>query len=83
MNIIQKVVNHKVNNITVNELLKFSKQYNIALTEQQAKALVSIMREKQIDLYNVKERRELIKKIAQVTDTETAKKVNELFQQLM
>ncbi|WP_110111362.1 DUF2624 domain-containing protein [Bacillus sp. CGMCC 1.16541] len=83
MNIIQKVVNHKVNNINVTELLKYSKQYNIALTEQQAKALVSVIREKPIDIYNVAERRELIKKISQVTNPETAKKVNELFQQLM
>ncbi|MFP7733153.1 DUF2624 domain-containing protein [Priestia aryabhattai] len=83
MKIVQQIVNKKVNNITPKELLKYSKQYNIPLTDQQAQTLVSVIRQQPVNIYNLEERRNLIKQIAQVTDRETAKRVNELFQQLM
>jgi Mn-dependent DtxR family transcriptional regulator len=83
MKIVQQIVNKKVNNITPKELLKYSKQYNIPLTDQQAQTLVSVIRQQPVNIYNFEERRNLIKQIAQVTDRETARRVNELFQQLM
>ncbi|MFY2250162.1 DUF2624 domain-containing protein [Priestia megaterium] len=83
MKIVQQIVNKKVNNITPKELLKYSKQYNIPITDQQAHTLVSVIRHQPVNIYNLEERRNLIKQIAQVTDRETARRVNELFQQLM
>ncbi|MFB8421227.1 DUF2624 domain-containing protein [Priestia megaterium] len=83
MKIVQQIVNKKVNNITPKELLKYSKQYNILITDQQAHTLVSVIRQQPVNIYNLEERRNLIKQIAQVTDRETARRVNELFQQLM
>ncbi|MBQ4865253.1 DUF2624 domain-containing protein [Priestia megaterium] len=83
MKIVQQIVNKKVNNITPKELLKYSKQYNIPITDQQAHTLVSVIRQQLVNIYNLEERRNLIKQIAQVTDRETARRVNELFQQLM
>ncbi|WP_129704801.1 DUF2624 domain-containing protein [Priestia megaterium] len=83
MKIVQQIVNKKVNNITPKELLKYSKQYNIPITDQQAQTLVSVIRQHPVNIYNLEERRNLIKQIAQVTDRETARRVNELFQQLM
>ncbi|MCM3795422.1 MULTISPECIES: DUF2624 domain-containing protein [Priestia] len=83
MKIVQQIVNKKVNNITPKELLKYSKQYNIPITDQQAQTLVSVIRQQPVNIYNLEERRNLIKQIAQVTDRETARRVNELFQQLM
>lgn len=83
MKIVQQIVNKKVNNITPKELLKYSKQYNIPITDQQAHTLVSVIRQQAVNIYNLEERRNLIKQIAQVTDRETARRVNELFQQLM
>ncbi|WP_432694108.1 DUF2624 domain-containing protein [Priestia aryabhattai] len=83
MKIVQQIVNKKVNNITPKELLKYSKQYNIPITDQQAHTLVFVIRQQPVNIYNLEERRNLIKQIAQVTDRETARRVNELFQQLM
>ncbi|MFI2955270.1 MULTISPECIES: DUF2624 domain-containing protein [Priestia] len=83
MKIVQQIVNKKVNNITPKELLKYSKQYNIPITDQQVHTLVSVIRQQPVNIYNLEERRNLIKQIAQVTDRETARRVNELFQQLM
>ncbi len=83
MKLVQQIVNKKVNSLTPNELLKYSKQYNVFITPEQAHTLVNVIRQKPINIYNEAERRYLIKQIAQVTDRETAKKVNELFQKLM
>ncbi|MDT2045442.1 tRNA methyltransferase [Priestia aryabhattai] len=83
MKLVQQIVNKKVNSLTPNELLKYSKQYNVFITPEQAHTLVNVIRQKPVNIYNEAERRYLIKQIAQVTDRETAKKVNELFQKLM
>ncbi|MFC3882943.1 DUF2624 domain-containing protein [Bacillus songklensis] len=83
MKIFQQIVNHKINHLTIKELLKYSKEYNISLVEAQAQHLISIIKEKPIDIYNEKERHELIKKIARVTNVQTAKKVQQLLQELM
>jgi phosphopantetheine adenylyltransferase len=41
------------------------------------------MKEKKVDIFNVEERKELIKKIARVTDQQTARKINQLIQELI
>ncbi|KOO43895.1 DUF2624 domain-containing protein [Priestia koreensis] len=82
MRIFQQIINNKVNNISVKELLSFSKQYKVHLTEDQARKLVGIIRERPIDIYNTADRQDLLKKVARVTNYETAQKVQELFDQI-
>ena len=83
MNFIQQIVNKKLNNITANELLKLSKEYQIPITEDQAQKIVSLIKGKNINIYSHIERIELIKQIAQVTSPSTAQQVNTLLQNLL
>lgn len=83
MKIFQQIVNHKINHLTVKELLKYSKEYKISLTDEQAQQLISIIKEKPVNIYDTSERHDLIKKIARVTNAHTAKKVQQLLQDLM
>ncbi|WP_342044903.1 DUF2624 domain-containing protein [Bacillus sp. OTU530] len=83
MNFIQQIVNKKLNNITTNELLKLSKEYQIPITEDQAQKIVSLIKGKNINIYSHIERIELIKQIAQVTSPSTAQQVNILLQNLL
>lgn len=83
MKIFQQIVNHKINHLTVKELLKYSKEYNISLTDEHAQQLISIIKEKNVNIYDTNERRELIKKVARITTPQTAKKVQQLLQDLM
>ncbi|MFB9761813.1 DUF2624 domain-containing protein [Ectobacillus funiculus] len=83
MNFIQQIVNKKLNNITTNELLKLSKEYQIPITEDQAQKIVSLIKGKNINIYSHIERIELIKQIAQVTSPATAQQVNTLLQNLL
>jgi hypothetical protein len=83
MNIIQQIINKKLNNITVEELLKFSKEYQIPITVDQAQQVVFLIKGQNINIYNTAERLELIKKIAKVTSPATAQQVNILLQNLL
>ena len=83
MNFIQQIVNKKLNNITANELLKLSKEYQIPITEEQTQKIVSLIKGKNINIYSHIERIELIKQIAKVTSPSTAQQVNTLLQNLL
>jgi Mn-dependent DtxR family transcriptional regulator len=83
MGIFKQIVNNKINRMSEKELMQYSKKYDVSLTNTQAATLVNIMKEKKIDIFNVEERKELIKKIARVTDQQTARKINQLIQELI
>ncbi|KAB2493567.1 DUF2624 domain-containing protein [Priestia endophytica] len=83
MGIFKQIVNNKINRMSEKELMQYSKKYDVSLTNTQAATLVNIMKEKKVDIFNVEERKELIKKIARVTDQQTARKINQLIQELI
>lgn len=79
MNIYQQIVNKKLHNITPDELLSYSSQYNISLTGDQAKKISTLLQAKKVNVFNTSERIQLMKEVAKITGHETAKKVNQLF----
>lgn len=83
MNLIQQMVNKKVNRITVPELFKYCNQYDISITNHQAAQVVSIIRQKTVNIYQADERNELLHKISFISSPETAKKVETLLQRLL
>ncbi|WP_242145319.1 MULTISPECIES: DUF2624 domain-containing protein [unclassified Bacillus cereus group] len=83
MNLIKQIVNKKINSMSPKELLKYSKEYKIPITTEQADQIVLLMKGKNINIYDTDERLELLKKIAKVTSPSTAQQVNTLFQKLL
>ncbi|MCM3735671.1 DUF2624 domain-containing protein [Bacillus cytotoxicus] len=83
MNLIQQFVNKKINNMTPKELLKYSKEYEVPITSEQADKIATLIQGKQINIYNVQERLQLLKQIAKVTSPATAQQINTLFQKLI
>lgn len=83
LNIIQQFVNKKLNGITAEELMNYSKEYDIAITAKQCQQVVTLMKGQNINIYDVSERIQLIKKIADVTSLKTAQQVNALLQNLV
>ncbi|MBM7620284.1 hypothetical protein JOC95_002137 [Bacillus tianshenii] len=79
MNIYQQIVNKKLHNISPEELLNYSAQYNISLTSDQAKKVSALLQSKKVNVFNTSERIQLMKEVARITGHETAKKVNQLF----
>ncbi|WP_201713516.1 DUF2624 domain-containing protein [Rossellomorea arthrocnemi] len=83
MKLLQNVINHKINHITNDELLKYAKQYNISLTSQQATSIVSSVKGKNINIFDDAKRSRLVKNLAKVIGPAKAKEINQLFLQLI
>lgn len=79
MKIFENIINHKISNITTEELLKYGDQFQISITKTQAKKIADYLRGKQINIFVDSERTKLIKEIAKIAGPETAREVNRLF----
>lgn len=80
--IIESIINHKINTMTTDELLKYAKQYQINVKRDQAKKIADYLKGKQVNIFDPTQRAALVKEIAKVAGAETAKEVNKLFIQL-
>lgn len=80
MRIFEKIINHKINTITGKELLKYGKQFQISITKEQADKIAGYLRGKNFNIFNDAERLKVIEEIAKITNRETAKEVNRIFQ---
>jgi hypothetical protein len=80
--LIQAIVNKKVNNMSVDELLKLCQEHHIAVTYSQAQQAVQVIKQKKVDIYNDNDRAELIQKIAHITSPTTAQQVDKLLVKL-
>ncbi|MGM0853159.1 MAG: DUF2624 domain-containing protein [Bacillota bacterium] len=83
MKLLQNVINHKINNITNEELLKYADQYNISLTSQQATSIVASVKGKNINIFDDSKRSKLVKNLARIIGPAKAKEINQLFLQLI
>ncbi|MFD1736575.1 DUF2624 domain-containing protein [Bacillus salitolerans] len=83
MNILQQVINGQLNRITKKDLMNYASQYNISITSAQAEKIVSLLKNKQVNIFDASERTKLLKSVAKITNPEVAKKVNQLFQQFI
>jgi hypothetical protein len=81
VNIFENIINHKINTITTEELLKYANQFKISVDRNQAKKIAEYLRGKQFNIFNQDTRVGIVKEIAKVTGPETAKEVNKLFLQ--
>jgi uncharacterized HAD superfamily protein len=79
MKIYESIINHKMNTITTEELLKYANQYQISLSKQHAAQIAEILRGKKINIFHDQERAHLMKEIAKIAGINTAKEVNRLF----
>ncbi len=80
--IFQSIINHKINTITAEELLKYAEQFNISVTRQQAGKIAEYLRGKNVNIFDDSQRAQLVKEIAKTAGPTTAREVNKLFMQL-
>ncbi|ASV68980.1 DUF2624 domain-containing protein [Cytobacillus sp. FSL W7-1323] len=79
MKIFENIINHKVNHITADELLKYGKQFNISVSRSEAEQIAQYLRGKKVNIFNENERKKLVKEIANIAGVDTAKSVNQIF----
>ena len=77
---IKQVVKQKLQALTVNELLAYAKEYNVTITEKQAEQIISYLKQTELNPLDEQDRMKALKKLAQITDPQTAQKVNKIFQ---
>jgi hypothetical protein len=80
--IFESIINHKINNITTDELLKYAKQYNITVKREHAKKIANYLRGKQVNIFDSTQRAVVVKEIAKIAGADTAREVNKLFTEL-
>jgi hypothetical protein len=81
MKIFENIINHKINTISTDELLKYAQQFNIKVKREHARKVAEYLRGRQINIFNPQERVTVIKEIGKIAGPETAKEVNKLFTQ--
>ncbi|MCY7783146.1 MULTISPECIES: DUF2624 domain-containing protein [unclassified Bacillus (in: firmicutes)] len=81
MILFQRIILQRLNQATADDLLKYSKQYGISLTRQQAVEVANLLYGKNVNIFNESERMRLLKQVEAITSKETAQTVNELFKQ--
>jgi len=79
LKIFQKIINHKINSITGRELLKYGKQFQISITNEQAEQIAAHLRGKNVNIFNDGERKNLINELANIVGNEKANEINRLF----
>ncbi|MTH52445.1 DUF2624 family protein [Bacillus mangrovi] len=83
MILFQKIINQKVNSISADDLLKLAKQNQLAINPAQASQIVSLMKGKNVNIFDEAERRRLLASIAAITSPATAQQVDQLFKQFV
>lgn len=78
-NIIKEIVNHKLKNLTVGEIMRYAYEYNFSLSEDEAQSIVDYFRYNQIDPFDKKDRDRFFSNLADMTNYQTARKAYELF----
>ncbi|MDN3018552.1 DUF2624 domain-containing protein [Paenibacillus sp. BSR1-1] len=79
MKIFENIINHKINTITTDELLKYADQFNIVINRQQAGKIATYLRGKNINIFDNGQRAQIVREIAKAAGPETAREVNKLF----
>lgn len=79
MKIFENIINHKINTITTDELLKYAAQFQVKITREQAKKIAEYLRSEKVNIFNDSARATLIREIAKIAGPDTAKEVNKLF----
>jgi hypothetical protein len=77
---IQQMINYKINNLSVSQLMSLANQYNVDLTQEQASQILHILRRQQINIFNDQERLQLLKKIERIVGRSKAQQINNIFQ---
>jgi hypothetical protein len=80
--IFQSIINHKINTISAEELIKYANQFNISVTRQQAVKIAEYLRGKNVNIFDDSQRAQIVKEIAKAAGPATAREVNKLFIQL-
>ncbi|WP_082233816.1 DUF2624 domain-containing protein [Halobacillus massiliensis] len=81
-NVAQQYITHKLKQITAEELMDYSKRYNIAITYDEAKKITKALKHNKENPFDPDGRKRMLRQLARITSKETAHSVNILLHKL-
>ncbi|WP_257345998.1 DUF2624 domain-containing protein [Pseudalkalibacillus decolorationis] len=75
---LHQMINHKLNNLSAEELIAMASQYNIQITTSQAKQVIRILQQEKIDVADIQQRERLIRQIETVVGPQVAQTVKKM-----
>ncbi|KMY43742.1 hypothetical protein AC622_05370 [Bacillus sp. FJAT-27916] len=82
MKLFETIINMKLNRITTSELLSFSRQQGITLSNTEADHIVALLKGKSVNIFEQTERAKLLVQIEKIIGSERAKHIEQLFYSL-
>lgn len=81
--LIKKIISNKISQLSPEEILTYGSQYGFSITKKQAKAIVQYVKTHDIDLFSADNRAKILQDLAKMTDRDTAKKAQKLFNEIV
>ncbi|HLR66471.1 DUF2624 domain-containing protein [Virgibacillus alimentarius] len=82
-NFLKSLIIKKLENLTADELLYYAKQYGFSVTEKEAKDITTYVKTHPINPFDENERIKMLQALTQITNAETAKKAQKIFNELV
>lgn len=83
MKLFEMMINHKINQIKPNDLLALAAQYQVPLSQSEAEQISELLVGQNINIFDARQRQNLIGRIAGITGINKAKQIENIFYQLM
>ncbi|PAV29048.1 hypothetical protein CIL05_13795 [Virgibacillus profundi] len=80
---IKEMIKNKLKQLSPEEILYYGKQYGFSVTETEAQSISTYVRRNPVDPFNKNSQEKMFKQLAGITNTETAKKAQNLFYELI
>ncbi|NBJ68538.1 MULTISPECIES: DUF2624 domain-containing protein [Clostridia] len=82
-NFIKDIIQKKLKQLSVQEIIYYGKQYGFSLTAQEAEQITNYLKQHNVDPFHAEGRKKMLQELAHITDPATAKKAQKLFNDLI
>jgi len=80
---IKGLLTQKIKQLTPEELLYYAKQYGFSITESEAHSITAYVKSHPLDPFNSNDRMKMLQELTHITNADTAKKAQRLFNELI
>lgn len=80
---IKGLISQKIKQLTPEELLHYAKQYGFSITDSEAQSIASYVKSHPLDPFNSNDRMKMLQELTRITNADTAKKAQRLFNELI
>lgn len=79
----KEIVNNRIKQLRVDEVLHYAQVYGFSLSRSEAANILHYIQTNDVDIFSKAAVNDAYKKIAEITDVETADKAKQLFEQMI